>query len=1569
MEIVLSHRDAELEVEVVADHPDATIGGMLAAAFAREGDTGGLGVLVDGRWLPPSLPLDEADLYEGARARVSGRPDPIAAGTSPLAGFGGPGEGPAVPLAGLVVAVTGGPAAGQVVALDGPVTVGRSPACDVVTPDPTVSTCHARFDVTAAGHVTVTDLGSHNGTLVDGTVVEGSTPVTVDALVQLGATDVRVRRFDEADRHLGVDPRHSVGGVVPFNRPPRTALPEAPGEIDAPEARPGDEATKAPFNALALVAPLVMAGVMVALYGSLRYAMFGLLSPVMMLGNWVSARRRAGREFKGATRSYREALARLDDDLAAAVAGERARREALLPDGAEVARRAHLPSVWLWERRPGHADFLTLRVGTGDMRWAPPLARARAASPPAEVAELAERHGVLPLAAVDVGLGDGPVGIVGDRAAALALARSLVCQTAVHHGPADVALVVLTADGRAHEWDWAKWLPHTRLPDGTGRLLAAGRPTADALVDALRPAGESTGAGGAAGRLDGRPPGAGGAARRGEAAGPVRLYVVDDPTLLRGRRAPLRDLLRGDAGPATGIVIAPTEDLLPHLCTTVVTVRPGMGEAVVRQPATRRVVDTVVAGGMGPDTARECARALARFEDPELGLSAAHLPRVVRLPGLLDLDDPPSAAAIAARWRRQGVDPAPATAIGLADGVTAVIDLVTDGPHALVGGTTGSGKSELLRSLVAGMASGADPDHLVFVLVDYKGGSAFDACARLPHVVGLVTDLDEHLGQRALRSLEAEVTYRERQLREAGAADLPAYLAAGSPLGPLPRLVVVVDEFAAMATELPDFLGALVGVAQRGRSLGAHLVLATQRPRGAVNADIKANTNLRIALRVQDAGDSVDIIDRPDAAALARATPGRAYVRRGPGEVEVVQTAWATATVGDRSGAPVRVAPFAFGPNPPAATAPPAVASLAPAPAWPSVAGPASPPTPATAPPGPVPAGPSAAPPAPPGAPVAGAWPPASSSPLPSTTSPAPQAAHVLSTLPTPAPPAAPLPALTDVTEVTDLDRLVAAVVGAFEASGAARPRQPWLPTLADRVPLVDIAVGTPDDPGAVPFALADDPARQRQVTVGWSPADGHLALFGMVGSGTTTAAVAAVLALCAQRPPDDCHLYGIDYGGGGLAPLAGLPHAGSILGARDREAQVRLIRRLRAELDRRRDLPPAAPGAAGEPLVVCVIDGIAPFLAEFPVTDGTDVADAVGRLVADGPGAGILLVVTGDRVGSLPLRLSSSISQRMLFRLADRNEFTTIGLRPRELPKRFTAGRAVHGPSGLFAQVGDPGDIGPAVAALAAASPAPRRPAPPVATLPRTVAATALPAPRVDGRVTPASPASPVRPAGPAAPTAPAAPAPPGPGETLVLPVGIAEADLRPVDLRLPATGHALVAGSPRSGVSSTLALLARQARLADPDAVIVAVCDDHSLLAQVGDLDAVGATADVRGDLAPVLAKAVSHRRRWLIVVDDAPTVDDPHGAFAAALAARRPGLHVIAGGHVDEMRRAFTHWSRPMRSSRTGVLLDPNLATDGDLFGTRLPRRVPVDLGAGRGFVVAAGQADLAQLAHLA
>src|SRR5664280_369790 len=213
-----------------------------------------------------------------------------------------------------------------------------------------------------------------------------------------------------------------------------------------------------------------------------------------------------------------------------------------------------------------------------------------------------------------------------------------------------------------------------------------------------------------------------------------------------------------------------------------------------------------------------------------------------------------------------------------------MVDLAADGPHMLVAGTTGSGKSELLRSMVASLVAGNRPDQLSLLLIDYKGGAAFGPCVALPHTVGVVTDLDAAETERALTSLHAELRRRERLLRAAGVTDSDAYRRAvpERDLATLPRLVIIVDEFATLSKELPDLVDGLVGVAQRGRSLGVHLVLATQRPEGVVRADIRANTNLRVCLAVTRAAESLDVLETPAAATIPRGIPGRAFLRAGP---------------------------------------------------------------------------------------------------------------------------------------------------------------------------------------------------------------------------------------------------------------------------------------------------------------------------------------------------------------------------------------------------------------------------------------------------------------------------------------------------------------------------------------------------------------------------------------------------------------------------------------------------------------------------------------------------------------
>jgi S-DNA-T family DNA segregation ATPase FtsK/SpoIIIE len=211
---------------------------------------------------------------------------------------------------------------------------------------------------------------------------------------------------------------------------------------------------------------------------------------------------------------------------------------------------------------------------------------------------------------------------------------------------------------------------------------------------------------------------------------------------------------------------------------------------------------------------------------------------------------------------------------------------------------------------VAGLAVANRPDRLAFVLVDYKGGAAFRDCARLPHTVGLVTDLDAHLAARALTSLTAELKRREAIFASVGARDLEEWDQRHGPAGPpVPRLVIVIDEFRVLAEEYPDFLAGLVRIAAVGRSLGVHLVLATQRPAGVVSADIKANVNLRIALRVRDRADSEDVIDDPAAAALSERTPGRALARTGS---EPPVTFQAATVAGPARPGPLTVAPAAW---------------------------------------------------------------------------------------------------------------------------------------------------------------------------------------------------------------------------------------------------------------------------------------------------------------------------------------------------------------------------------------------------------------------------------------------------------------------------------------------------------------------------------------------------------------------------------------------------------------------------------------------------------------------------------
>jgi S-DNA-T family DNA segregation ATPase FtsK/SpoIIIE len=928
--------------------------------------------------------------------------------------------------------------------------------------------------------------------------------------------------------------------------------------------------------------------------------------------------------------------------------------------------------------------------------------------------------------------------------------------------------------------------------------------------------------------------------------------VFDSPAMIEGRGAPGRALLRGDKA-TSGIVIASDADRLPAACSTVIELADEPGETIVLRPAQGQRIDPVLICGASEQTAHDCALAQAKFEDADLELAGGSIPQSVLLPGLIGLPAP-DARLLTTRWARTRTVPTLTARFALTEDGPLDIDLVADGPHGLIAGTTGAGKSELLRSLVASLAADHGPTRVNFVLVDYKGGSAFAECAELPHTVGMVTDLDEQLGERALLSLEAELRYRERVLREHRASDIIEHdrLVADGRAGgdggrkPLPRLVVIIDEFATLASELPDFIASLVGIAQRGRSLGVHMILATQRPAGAVNENIRANTNLRICLRVQTPADSSDVIDSPAAARIPRSQPGRAQIRLGPTDLVPAQTALVTGITADGPGGAVMIEPFAPGhPQP---------------------------------------------------RPVRIAAEEAANGP-------------------------------------SDLQRLVAAARAAAAAEDP--PRRPWLeplPPVVELERLLELGLPRPlagDTGTVVSLGVADDPGAQAQYPVGWNLDAGNLLMFGIGGSGTTTALRTVIQSVASTSQPDRVHVYVMDFGAGELADMEALPHVGAVITAAEHERQVRLLRRLRGEVGARRGLDPAARARA--PRIVLLIDGYAGFASEHADLGGDAVREALARVWADGPELGIHVAIGADRIGAVPMALASLAQQRLAFQLADLSDFGQFGISRHAIPA-FQPGMALVGGSGQVLQIaaGSPQLTDRLVrdAALTTVDGGP----PPVEVLPESVHVEALLA---SGRAS---------------------------REPLFIPVGIGDETLEPVGFELYEGEHAVIAGPPRSGRSTALRVIAEVVARLYPDIAIVGIATRRSPLGECAQLSR---HVTDPAEIPALVEQLTGSERTHLLLIDDGDQVQDTRRALTELFSVTLPHVHGIVAGRGDELR-GIGHWASGARKSRIGLLLQPDVQVDGMLFGITLPRRPSPPARPGCGYRVGAGGFEIVQVA---
>jgi S-DNA-T family DNA segregation ATPase FtsK/SpoIIIE len=823
----------------------------------------------------PQTPMDISGLLSGDIVEIGAR-EVLSGATRPASGSGR-----------LSCDVVSGVGTGRTLDLHpGRFVIGRDAAADLVLPDPTVSGQHAVIIVSSAGAVTVEPAGAvTNPVIVDGSPVSAVVPVTDRTVIQLGGSALMIRKVAAARSSA----RDQLGNV-PFNRTPYRTPSLIPVEVEGP-GRPPSRPNRRNINLIALIVPIVGASIFAYITGRPEFLIFAVLGPVSALANIVSERRAGGRTFQQELELFERRRASWLERLDGALARERRLRDLAAPDVADLSRRAETRSPDLWPRTRFTQDFLHLRVGIGSA-----AAVTRTTLPEAgegdtlttdlreDLRERATLHSV-PVV-VDAG-SRGVLALHGDPQVVSGSAASLLAQAASLHSPEDLVICGALVGAREH-FDGMKWFPHSRSAGSplAGEHVVYGAEEANELLRRLLSL----------------------TAHRTVESWPRILLLVEESLQLDGPT--VSSLL--ESAPSAGITViwlGRDFGLVPRQASLVLDCPdPNLGRR-----ARLWTTDPAVDGhDVDPDicdleTLARIARSLAPVRDASGSSTTNAIPRVAPLLDVLGTGAG-DGDRMTQRWS-SAFGYSLRAPIGLGPTGPLDIDLVEHGPHALIAGTSGAGKSELLQSMIAALITRYPPTRLNLLFIDYKGGASSNLFKDAPHTVGHVTNLEADLAIRALVSLRAELDRRMRIL-EGRAKDLAEMLERHGDEAP-PSLVIVVDEFATLVKEIPDFVAGIVDIAQRGRSLGIHLILATQRPAGAVNDNILANTNLRIGLRMLDVSDSSSILGSGEAASIPGPLRGRGFARLGTGGLVEFQSSYSGAPFTAEGGvAPVVVEDF-----------------------------------------------------------------------------------------------------------------------------------------------------------------------------------------------------------------------------------------------------------------------------------------------------------------------------------------------------------------------------------------------------------------------------------------------------------------------------------------------------------------------------------------------------------------------------------------------------------------------------------------------------------------------------------
>ncbi|MET9530451.1 type VII secretion protein EccCa [Streptomyces sp. NPDC006649] len=904
--------------------------------------------------------------------------------------------------------------------------------------------------------------------------------------------------------------------TVVVKRSPRVSGPEAPeGQIELAEPPALGEPVTADFTSALVYLPMLLGvGAMAMMFtmGSsspTTFMMSGMMGTAMLSMAITQLGRRGAerkRKMRSERRDYLRYLAQLRRQVRHAAAEQRA---------AAYWNNPHPQDLWvmasgqrLWERRGGHEDYSEVRVGLGSRRAG--LVLLPPETKPVEDLE--------PLSAISLrrftkayqNVTNLPVTVplrrftsvelAGDGEAALGLLRALVGQLVVAHAPDEMRVALLTDTEGRTEWDWLKWLPHNAHPfleDETGplRLVADDH---DVLMDLLGPEVSERGE-----HEPGSPP------RPAEPFIVVlayRVYIPETSRLLAGMR---NVVLLDVTGAMTG------GDNVLRL-----TVRDGE----VQYPAGDTVV-TASVDSLSPTAAEELARVLAPMRTSSGGIEIVEQPLETDfdLATLLGIRDP-RAFDVASLWRtRTAQSSRLRVPIGITeDNEVLELDIKESaqsgmGPHGLLIGATGSGKSELVRTLVIGLAATHSSDVLNFVLVDFKGGATFLNMDRLPHTSAVITNLaDElHLVDRMRDSLQGEMTRRQELLRESGHSSLYDYEKArlgGAPLTPLPSLVIVVDEFSELLANKPEFVDLFVSIGRLGRSLGVHLLLASQRlDEGRIHR-VEGHLSYRLALRTFSSMESRSVIGVGSAYELPSA-PGNGYLKVDTTNLARFKAAYVSGPA----------------PVPQSASRPAELTG---------------------------------------GSQEIVAFGMEQRTPVPREEEEAGEA-NAQSTE----------PAAED--EQSLLEVLVGRLEGAGPpARQVWLPPLDFSPSLDQMLPGIvpdpERGMSAADYPALgqlrVPLGMVDRPYEQlRELLVAdLSGADGHLAIAGAPQSGKSTTLRTLMLSLALTHTPREVQFYCLDFGGGGLQSTAGLPHVGSVATRMERDRVTRTVEELTQLLEAR---------------------------------------------------------------------------------------------------------------------------------------------------------------------------------------------------------------------------------------------------------------------------------------------------------------------------------------------------------------------------------------------------------------